>query len=147
MIYFEDVQLEQVRQAGPYLLSETEIIEFSSTWDPFDFHTNSTSAEVSLFEGLAASGVHSICIFNRLCHDIERLAVEAVVEHHFRYPSAARPGDALSLASRDVWVKDSKTRPTIGIVGGQSQLINQTGNTVLEVESVVFVTRRSATLA
>jgi acyl dehydratase len=144
MICFEDVELEMVRNAGPYLLTEEEIVEFSSKWDPFDFYTDSEAAGTSIFGGVAASGVHSVCIFNRLCHDIETLAVRAVVEHQLRYPNAARPGDHLTLHSKNVWTKDSKSRPDIGIVGGESQLVNQDGDVVLDVQSVVFVARRTA---
>lgn len=142
MIYFEDVELEIPRSAGPYLLTEGEIKTFSTQWDPFDFHTEAGAADESLFQGLAASGVHSVCIFNRLCHDVEMLAVQAVVEHQFRYPNAARPGDQIFLKSKEVWTKDSKSRPDIGVVGGESQLSNQNGDVVLDVKSVVFVLRR-----
>jgi len=125
MIHFEDVDLEAVTSAGPYELTESEIVEFSSKWDPFDFHTDEAAAETSIFEGMAASGVHSICIFNRLCHDMEKVAVQAVVEHEFHYPNAARPGDRLFLKTRNAWTKESASRPEIGIVGTESQLFNQ----------------------
>jgi acyl dehydratase len=144
VMYFEDVELDRPRSAGPYLLTEDEIKTFSSKWDPFDFHTQENAAEDSIFGGLAASGVHSVCIFNRLCHDVEMLAVQAAVEHHFRYPNAARPGDQISLESKELWVKESKSRSDIGIVGGESQLTNQDGDVVLEVNSVVFVARRNS---
>jgi len=81
-------------------------------------------------------------MFNRLCHDVEMLAVRAVVEHQFRYPNAARPGDQISLESKDVWTKESKSRADIGIVGGESRLINQDGLEGLTVASVVFVAKR-----
>ena len=144
MIHFEDVELDKVTTAGPYLLTEVEIRAFSEKWDPFDFHLDEQAANESIFGGLAASAVHSICIFNRLCHDIPMLAVRAAVEHQFRYPNAARPGDALSLEEKHVWIKESKSRPDIGIVGGESKLVNQNGESVLDVNSVVFVARRTS---
>ena len=144
MIYFEDVVLDKVTTAGPYLLTEAEIVEFSSRWDPFDFHTDEQAADASIFEGVAASGIHSVCIFNKLCHDKEMLAVRAVVEHQFRYPSSARSGDELVLKDTCVSTKTSNSRPDIGIVGGECQLVNQDGNVVLDVKSVVFVTRRAS---
>jgi acyl dehydratase len=145
VIYFEDVEVEKVATAGPYLLTKEEIVEFSSKWDPFNFHTEEAAADESIFGGLAASGVHTVCIFNRLCHDVETLAVRAVVEHQFRYPNPARPGDQIWLESKEVWTKESKSRPDIGVVGGESRLINQDGLEVLTVASVVFVSKRGNT--
>jgi acyl dehydratase len=143
MIYFEDVELDKVSTAGPYLLTEQEIREFSAKWDPFDFHLEDDAAGASIFGGIAASGSHLGCIFNRLGHDnTPILAIRAVVEHRIRYVNAARPGDELMLEGKNVWVKDSGSRPDIGIVGGESRLLNQTGDVVLEVGSVVFVARK-----
>jgi len=143
MIYFEDIELEAVNSVGPYHLTEADIHDFSLKWDPFDFHTDEKAAESSIFGGLAASGVHLCCIFNRLCHDMEMPAVQAVVQHEFRYPNAARPDDHLVLNSKHSWTKNSQSRPEIGIVGGESQLLNQEGVIVLDVKSVMFVAKRS----
>ena len=46
---------------GSIILSEQEIIDFASAFDPLDFHTSKAAARKTIFKDLIASGPH---IFN-----------------------------------------------------------------------------------
>jgi hypothetical protein len=78
--------------------SEEEIKTFSSKSDPFDFHTEKGASGDSIFGSLAASDVHRVYIFNRLCDDVEMLAVfvQTILAHLKQRspPGVARGSDS-----------------------------------------------------
>ena len=53
---FEDYQVGEVLTYGDTLVTEHEIIEFASRYDPQSFHIDPEAARGSLFGGLIASG-------------------------------------------------------------------------------------------
>jgi acyl dehydratase len=59
---------------GAHRVTEAEIIEFATRWDPQDFHIDPAAARDGHFGEVIASGVHTLAIF-------QRLAVEAVYRH------------------------------------------------------------------
>ena len=118
------------------------IIEFSTQWDPLDFHTDEEEAESSMFEGLAASGVHTACIANRLGHDTPASAVRAALSAEYRWPNPARVGDELMLSRTIIDTRESKSRPDVGIVQHISRLVNQEGSVVIEIKVALLVAKR-----
>ncbi len=140
--YFEDIEVGEEDTAGPYMLTKEGIIEFSTQWDPFDFHTDAKEAESSMFEGLSASGVHTICIANRLGHDTPPSAVRAALGAEYRWPNPARVGDELMLSRTIIDKRESKSRPDVGIVKHISRLVNQVGSVVIEINVAILVAKR-----
>jgi acyl dehydratase len=59
---FEDVEVGHQIKAGPYPLTEQEMIEFSRRYDPRPFHVDKTAAAHSIFGGLIAAGAHTFAI-------------------------------------------------------------------------------------
>ena len=56
----------QVIEAGPYVLTEAELLQFARAYDPQWFHTDAQAAADSPFGGLIASGWHTCSIAMRL---------------------------------------------------------------------------------
>ena len=139
MLYFEDVAVGRRDVSGPYTLTEEEIISFSSKWDPFDFHTDQEDANSSLFEGLAASGMHTLCVANLLGHGTEPWDIKAALSAEYKLPNPARVGDELTLRRTVVSKRESKSRPEIGIIQHDSTLENQKEIVVLELSVTLFV--------
>ena len=139
MRYFEDITIDEIRKAGPYDLTESDIIEFAERWDPWPYHTDVLAANESAFGGLTASGVHKICISCRLLHDIEPPSVIAVLRSETQHPNPARVGDQLHIESKTIEKRESKSRPDRGIIKAVSQLINQDGVIVLETTTTLMV--------
>ena len=54
-----------------------------------------------------------------------------------------RPGDRLSVRRTTLAARVSRSRPHIGIVDFQFEVINQTGETALLLRSAAFLRRRS----
>ena len=142
MIYFEDIEIGRKDTAGPYLLTEDEIVGFSAKWDPFDFHTDKMEADTSLFEGLAASGMHTLCIANLLGHGVEPWDVKAALGAEYKLPKTARSGDEFVLYRTVTSIRESNSRPEVGIVQHESTLENLDKVVVLELKVSLFVGKR-----
>src|SRR5690606_30803091 len=60
--YFEDFRPGEVIEFGDYLVTEEEIVEFATRYDPQPFHVDRKAAGESIYEGLIASGWMTGCI-------------------------------------------------------------------------------------
>ena len=144
MRYFEDIIVGDTQNAGPYDLTESDIIEFAERWDPWPNHTDVEAANESVFGGLTASGVHKVCISCRLLHDIDTPSVISLLGTESQHPNPARVGDQLHIESKTIDKRESKSRSDRGIIKGTPQLINQDGVVVLETTTTLMVAKRPA---
>jgi acyl dehydratase len=134
---FADFHAGQVIEAGPYVLSEAELVQFAQAYDPQWFHTDAEAAAESPFGGLIASGWHTCAIAMRLVVDAVLAGSESFASpglERVRWPNPVRPGDALRLVASVIDVRRSEKRPTLGILRWQWQLFNQRELQVLDVE-------------
>jgi acyl dehydratase len=135
---FADFQVSQVIEAGPYVLSQDELLSFAREWDPQWFHTDPEAAAQGPHGGLIASGWQT-------CGIAMRLAVAAALDgsESFASPGLAyvkwthpvRAGDALSLKATVLDTRRSASQPTLGILRWRWQLFNQDGTQVLDLEA------------
>ncbi len=135
---FADFQVCQVIEAGPYVLSQDELLSFAREWDPQWFHTDPEAAAQGPHGGLIASGWQT-------CGIAMRLAVAAALDgsESFASPGLAyvkwthpvRAGDALSLRATVLDTRRSASQPTLGILRWRWQLFNQDGTQVLDLEA------------
>jgi acyl dehydratase len=68
-VKFAGFQAGQVIEAGPYPVSEEELVRFATSYDPQWFHADAVAAKRSRFGGLIASGWHTCAIAMRLVAD------------------------------------------------------------------------------
>ena len=111
MLYFEDIEIGDKYSAGPYVLEAYEIKVFAAKWDPFDFHIDDEVAEASIYGGLTAPGVLRLCVSNRLCHDFESWAIQAMFGAEYRFPNPARVDDQLALERVVTSKRESQSAP------------------------------------
>lgn len=134
---FADFHAGQVIEAGPYLLSEEELIGFARSYDPQWFHTDAEASRESPFGGLIASGWHTCAIAMRLVVEAALAGSESFASpglEHVRWPNPVRPGDALRLVADVIEVRRSESKPTLGILRWRWRLFNQRELMVLDVE-------------
>ena len=134
---FAQFHVGQVIEAGPYIVTEAEILKFASAYDPQWFHTDPEAARQGPFGGLIASGWHTCGIAMRLVaehvlRDSESFASPGVSD--VRWPHPVRPGDVLSLRVTVNEVRRSAKRPELGILQWSWCLRTQEDCTVLELE-------------
>lgn len=149
MRYFEDIEVGKQVQAGPYEVSEAEIVEFATRWDPRPHHIDPEAALQTPFKGLAASGAHTISIYFRLLYNLsqleqEPLAAIAGLGFEVKLPRAVRPGDRLTLTTEPIDKRDSESNPKAGIARTRGTLSNQSGQVVLEIVATGLFAKRPA---
>ena len=128
-------------EAGPYEVSEQEIVEFASAYDPQWFHTDAEAASSGPFEGLIASGWHTCSIAMRLIVDSALTGSESFASpglEYVKWPAPVRPGDTLSLRAEVVETRRSSKSPELGILRWRWQLLNQDETEVLALEATSF---------
>ena len=98
---FADFHAGQVIEAGPYLLSEEELVGFARSYDPQWFHTDAEASRESPFGGLIASGWHTCAIAMRLVVEAALAGSESFASpglEHLRWPNPVRPGEAKAVS-------------------------------------------------
>ena len=135
---FAQFHVGQVIEAGPYAVSEAEVLQFAGAYDPQWFHTEPEAAANGPFGGLIASGWHTCCIAMRLAVDhvlrgSESFASPGVA--NIRWPHPVRPGDSLTLRITVNEVRRSTKRPELGVVEWTWRMFNARGEQVLETDA------------
>ena len=145
MLYAEDLAAGQEFEFGSMTLSEEEILDFARQWDPLRIHTDEAYAKAGPFGQVIASGLHTLCAFQRMMvdafgYDIAHKAGHKL-ELKFRRP--VLPGTTLSARCR---VQDITPRPERGDawMTMHSDVLDQGGEVVLEIEMLGLVLMRPA---
>jgi acyl dehydratase len=135
---FAEFHAGQVLDAGPYTLSEAELLGFATSYDPQWFHTDRDAAARGRFQGLIASGWQTCSIAMRLAveralHGSESFASPGMA--YIKWRSPLRAGDSVRLRASVIDVRRSETRATLGILRWRWQLFNQHQAEVLDLEA------------
>ncbi|MDM0107977.1 MaoC family dehydratase [Variovorax sp. J22R24] len=135
---FADFHAGQAIEAGPYLVTEAEVVQFARAYDPQWFHTDADAASGGPFGGLIASGWHTSAIAMRLVADAALGGSESFASpglQYLKWPNPVRPGDSLRLVADVVEVRRSEKRSTLGILRWRWRLFNQKELPVLDLEA------------
>ena len=143
--YFEDWSVGDTLVFGHYEVTAEEIKAFAEKFDPQPFHLDEGQAAGSLFGGLVASGWHSGAMLMRMVADNPAFVAHNIAASGFDdlvWHQPVRPGDRLSVRSRILDKRLSKSRPDRGIVTLRQELLNQAGETAMSFTSAVHYLRR-----
>ena len=135
---FAEFHVGQVIEAGPYVVTEAELLQFAKAYDPQWFHTDAAAAADGPFGGLIASGWHTGGIAMRLVTDAALAGSESFASPglaYVKWPNPVRPGDALRLVADVIEVRRSEKRPTLGILRWRWRLFNQREQLALDLEA------------
>ena len=135
---FAEFHAGQVIEAGPYHVSEAEVLEFARAYDPQWFHTDPQAASQGRFQGLIASGWHTCGIAMRLLADAALKGSESFASpglEYVKWKQPVRPGDALTVRATVLETRRSKSQGKLGILRWRWQLFNASGTEVLDLEA------------
>ena len=135
---FADFRVGQRIAAGPYTVTQAEVLAFATAYDPQWFHTDPVAAETGRFGGLIASGWHTCGIAMRLAADAALQGSESFASPGLAYVKwlhPVRPGDQLSLRASVLETRRSASQPHMGILRWRWQLFNQIDREVLDLEA------------
>ena len=148
-LYFEDYVTGAVYQFGAISVTEEEIIDFGTRFDPQRFHTDPAAARSTIYGGLIASGWHTAGLMMRLFVEhylsgVASLGSPGVDE--LRWIRPVRPGDTLSLRVSVTETNRSRSKPDRGIVHSFIEVLNQQGRVVMSMKAVNFLLCRSRSI-
>lgn len=135
---FAEFKEDMVIKTGPVTLTQDEIIEFARHYDPQWFHTDPARAAKSRWGGLIASGWHTCAVAMCMVVDAALKDSESFGSPGLgavRWNKPVRPGDQLRLEARVHGVRQSTSRPDLGIVTWAWTMLNQDDETVLEMDA------------
>lgn len=149
MKYLEDFAQGQTFGSGRLTVSAEQIQAFAAEFDPQPFHLSEQTAQDTSFRGLAASGWHTAALTMRLVVGSELRLAGGIVgagAEELRWPKPVRPGDELQLKCEVLEVRESKSRPTHGLIKVRMTTLNQNNEPVQVMIANLFVPRRPATV-
>ena len=143
--YFEDLKAGDRFKSGTYKVTEEQIVSFAREFDPQPFHLDPAVARQTMFESLIASGWHTAAITMRLFVQTLNFAEGAIGlgVDELRWPNAVRPGDVLQVETEILDLRESRSKPTHGIVRIRNVTTNQRGEVVQTMFASALVLRRS----
>jgi len=138
LMKFSEFRANQVLEAGPYLVTESEILAFARAYDRQWFHTDTQAAAKGRFAGLIASGWHTCAIAMRLITDTALQGSESFASPgvaYVKWPQPVRPGDHLWLRATVIETRCARSQPTLGILRWRWRLFNAGDEEVLDLEA------------
>ena len=144
-IYWEDLQVGQVRQLGQIKPTREDIIAFAKQFDPQPFHLDDEAAKASVFGALCASGWHTCALAMRLmvteflCHTS---SMGSPGLENIKWLKPVFPDDELRLQTTVLETKPMGKRPGIGMTRNLWEMFNQHGDKVLHMEGWGMFRRR-----
>ena len=146
ILYFEDFTEGQVIELGTIpSLTEDQIMAFAREWDPQPFHIDPVAAKESIYGGLIASGWQTALLTMRLQVDsllskMDTHGSPGVENIRFRKP--VRAGDRLQARYTVLVAEPSAKRPTMGKLLGRTEVLNEGGEVVYQMDGWGLVGRR-----
>ena len=146
-LYFEDFTPGRVFQLGALDVTEHDIIEFASRFDPQPFHIDPAAARRTPFGGIIASGWHTAALMMRVYVEnyLSQVAnLGSPGGDELRWDKPVFPGDELSVRATVLEARRSESRPDRGIVRTFIEVLNQKREVVMSMKMVNFVRCRDA---
>ena len=134
--YFEDYKVGESFEYGDYTVTEAEIIEFATRYDPQSFHVDPVAARDSVFGGLIASGWMTGSVMMRMAVDHLISPVSSMGSpgiDQLRWLRPVRPGDRLRVRATVLASKRSQTKPDRGVIELLQEAINQDDEVVMSI--------------
>lgn len=134
--YFEDYQVGETFEYGNCTVTEEEIVDFATRYDPQSFHVDKEAAQQSIFGGLIASGWLTGSLMMRMAVDhlispVSSMGSPGIDE--LRWLKPVRPGDRLRVRATVLASKRSQTKPDRGVIELLQEAINQDDEVVMTI--------------
>jgi acyl dehydratase len=141
--YFEDLKAGDRFKSDTYAVTEEQIVSFAREFDPQPFHLDKAVARQTMFKELIASGWHTAAITMRLFVQTLNFVEGAIGlgVDELRWPNAVRPDDVLQVETEIVDLRESRSKPSHGIVRLRNVTTNQRGEIVQTMEASALVLR------
>ena len=144
--YFEDLEVGETGTSASRTVSEEEIVEFASRYDPQYFHTDPEAAESHpQFGEVVASGIHILALWRQLDHQItgDVRWICGIEWKQLRWNRPLKAGDSIRARAELLNKRPSASDGARGVVEYHYSLINQDNEEVFWCLSTNLVERRT----
>lgn len=146
--FLEDFVVGDVYEHRPgRTITESDNINFSlMTMNAHPMHCDANFAAKSEFrKPLVNSGLSLAIVLGMTVNDVSAKAIANLGWKEIKLTAPVFPGDTLYAESEVLEVRESKSRPTQGIVTTRTRGFNQDGVTVMEFTRMSLIPRRGTT--
>lgn len=145
-LYYEDLEKGTAWECGSQSIDRESIINFAEKYDPQPMHMDESAAKNMGYDGIIASGLHTICLSNALVadtaySDIAITAGPGMENAVHTHP--VRPGDTISVRAEVTRRRALESRPEEGLVGIEQQVSNQDGKQTTSMVGLLFIQARN----
>ncbi len=144
-LYWEDFREGDVREFGGVVVKREDIVRFAAEFDPQPFHVDESAAQDSMFGGLIASGWHTAAMAMRMMCDAYLLKSASLGSpglESLKWLQPVRPGDTLHMRLAVLESRTLQSKPGVGLVKIRHEVVNQHGQTVMEMQGFGMFRRR-----
>lgn len=144
--HFEDFAVGQEMEYGRAVVTAAEIKRFGREFDPEPYHVSEEAAKDSMFGELIASGIHLAAMLRRMqANGFGNLRSQGSPGwEQLQFLAPTRPGDVLHVRTKVLETRVSNSKPTLGIVKMQHEVVDEKGEVKTRVRSTVFYDRRDS---
>lgn len=133
-LYYEDIEMGEVRELGTYSVTKDELTAFAQRYDPQPIHVDEAAAQESMYGGVIASGWYTASVCMRLL--VDELLKDAASMGSFgldelRWTTPVRAGDTISAHNEITEKRESESRDDRGYVQNELTAHNQEGEEVV----------------
>ena len=142
--YWEDIQPGERFISRAMDVTEDEIVDFATRYDPQYFHMDPVEAKKSHFGEVVASGVHILAIWRILDHEItgDVRWMCGIAWDNLRWNKPMRAGDQVR-ARAECESKRESSQPGRGVVIYRYALLNQDDEEIFYCTSTNLVERQT----
>ena len=145
-IFYEDIKIGETEEFGTYPVTREEVIDFASKYDPQPFHMDEELAKNSVFGDLCASGWHTgAMMMNMLVNQTMGSGMASMGSpglDKVEWLKPVFPGDTLSLRGKIIEKRESKSRPNLGLLKSEYEVLNQKSEVVMRTVANSMILKR-----
>jgi acyl dehydratase len=145
--YLDDFQVGDTFETRRVSLTEAQIIDFATMYDPQPIHIDLDTAKHGPFGGVIASGFQTLALSFRLFVELGffvKSNIGGAGMDAIRWTLPVRPGDTLKSIVEVLEVKPSSSKPDRGALRLGVTVVNQRDETVMTYETTAVLRRRPA---
>jgi len=143
--YLDDFKAGRVYDIGSFRLTEEEIVDFASRFDPQAFHLDPEAAGDSLYGGLIASGWHTVgCVMRLMVDNLipAKSSLGSPGIDELRWLKPVRPGVEYRATYTVDEVRDSRSKPDRGLISTTTDLYDPDGEKVMTFSGIGMYLKR-----
>ena len=140
-MHFEDIPMGDTLTSESHKVDYDEMLAFNRRWDDLPIHVSEQAAQKAGYKTILASGQYTLCVKQSFVTKMPwaHAIIGAIAFEELKFHSAVYPEDVLSMTSRCLDKRPSRSKPDRGIVKFLNTMTNQDNQTVLEYVDVVLI--------